>query len=67
MRNLPGMETVLGVGDKLGIGDKVMATVSELYKEHEQPKRDGNNDEAIAKHEELLKQDEKHVRDHLAL
>jgi Tfp pilus assembly protein PilF len=41
--------------------------VSELYKEHEQLKRDGNNDEAIAKLEELLKQDEKHVLAHLAL
>jgi tetratricopeptide (TPR) repeat protein len=45
----------------------VMATVNELYKEHEQLKRDGNNDAAIGKLEELLKQDEKHVLAHLAL
>ncbi len=44
-----------------------MATVNELYKEHEQLKRDGNFQEAIAKLEELLKQDEKHVLAHLAL
>ena len=44
-----------------------MPTVNELYKEHEQLKRDGKNDEAIAKLEELLKQDDKHVLSHLAL
>ena len=44
-----------------------MPTVNELYKEHEQLKRDGKNEEAIAKLEELLKQDEKHVLAHLAL
>jgi Tfp pilus assembly protein PilF len=44
-----------------------MATVNELYKEHEQLKRDGKHEEAIAKLEELLKQDEKHVLAHLAL
>ena len=44
-----------------------MATVNELYKEHEQLKRDGKYDEAIGKLEELLKQDEKHVLAHLAL
>lgn len=45
----------------------VMATVNELYKEHEQLKRDGKYDEAIAKLSELLAQDEKHVLTHLAL
>ena len=44
-----------------------MPTVNELYKEHEQLKRDGKIDEAIGKLEELLKQDEKHVLAHLAL
>lgn len=44
-----------------------MATVNELYKEHEQLKRDGKLAEAIAKLEELLGQDEKHVLTHLAL
>jgi Tfp pilus assembly protein PilF len=44
-----------------------MPTVNELYKEHEQLKRDGKNEEAIGKLEELLKQDEKHVLAHLAL
>ena len=44
-----------------------MASVNELYKEHEQLKREGKNEEAIAKLEELLKQDEKHVLSHLAL
>jgi tetratricopeptide (TPR) repeat protein len=44
-----------------------MPTVNELYKEHELLKREGKNDEAIAKLEELLKQDEKHVLAHLAL
>jgi len=44
-----------------------MPTVNELYKAHEQLKREGKNDEAIAKLEELLKQDEKHVLAHLAL
>jgi tetratricopeptide (TPR) repeat protein len=44
-----------------------MPTVNELYKEHEQLKRDGNYEAAIGKLEELLKQDEKHVLAHLAL
>ena len=44
-----------------------MRTVNELYKAHEQLKREGKNDEAITKLEELLKQDEKHVLAHLAL
>ena len=44
-----------------------MATVNELYKEHEQLKRDCNNEAAISKLEELLKQDERHVLAHLAL
>jgi Tfp pilus assembly protein PilF len=44
-----------------------MATVNELYKEHEQLKRDGKYEDAITKLEELLKQDEKHVLAHLAL
>jgi len=44
-----------------------MPTVNELYKEHEQLKRDGKTDEAIAKLEEALKADESHVLSHLAL
>lgn len=44
-----------------------MPTSIELYKQHEQLKREGKNDEAIAKLEEILKQDEKHVLSHLAL
>lgn len=44
-----------------------MPTVNELYKEHEQLKRDGNVEGAIGKLEELLQQDEKHVLTHLAL
>lgn len=44
-----------------------MPTVNELYKEHEQLKREGKHDEAIGKLEELLKLDEKHVLAHLAL
>jgi len=44
-----------------------MPTVNDLYKEHEQLKRDGKFDDAIGKLEELLKQDEKHVLAHLAL
>jgi len=44
-----------------------MATVNDLYKEHEQLKRDGKTDEAVAKLEALLTQDEKHVLAHLAL
>jgi tetratricopeptide (TPR) repeat protein len=44
-----------------------MSTVSELYKAHEQLKRDGKFPEAIASLEEVLKQDEKHVLSHLAL
>jgi tetratricopeptide (TPR) repeat protein len=44
-----------------------MPTVNELYKAHEQLKREGKVPEAIASLEELLKQDEKHVLSHLAL
>jgi len=44
-----------------------MPTVNELYKAHEQLKRDGNNEAAIAKLEEVLQQDDKHVLSHLAL
>jgi tetratricopeptide (TPR) repeat protein len=44
-----------------------MPTVNELYKQHEQFKRDGKLDEAIGALQELLKQDEKHVLSHLAL
>ena len=44
-----------------------MPTVNELYKEHEQLKRDGKYEEAIARLEDLLKQDERHVLAHLAL
>ena len=44
-----------------------MPTVTELYKEHEQLKRDGKNEEAIGKLTELLQQDEKNVLAHLAL
>jgi tetratricopeptide (TPR) repeat protein len=44
-----------------------MPTVNELYKAHEELKREGKNDEAIAKLEELLQQDEKHVLSRLAL
>lgn len=44
-----------------------MPTVNELYKAHEQLKRDGKFDEAIVQLEELLKLDDKHVLSHLAL
>ena len=44
-----------------------MPTVNELYKAHEQLKREGKTDEAIAKLEELLQQDNQHVLSHLAL
>jgi tetratricopeptide (TPR) repeat protein len=44
-----------------------MPTVNELYKEHEQLKREGKLDQAITTLEELLKQDDKHVLSHLAL
>ena len=44
-----------------------MPTVNELYKEHEQLKREGKNEEAIGKLEELVKLDDKHVLSHLAL
>jgi len=44
-----------------------MPTVNELYKQHEQLKRDGKTDEAVAKLEEGLKTDETHVLSHLAL
>jgi Tfp pilus assembly protein PilF len=44
-----------------------MATVNELYKSHEQLKREGKNEEAIAKLEEAVTADEGHVLSHLAL
>jgi tetratricopeptide (TPR) repeat protein len=44
-----------------------MPTVNELYKAHEQLKREGKIEEAIGQLEELLKQDEKHVLSHLSL
>ena len=44
-----------------------MPTVNELYKAHEQLKRDGDLEGAAGQLEELLKQDEKHVLAHLAL
>jgi tetratricopeptide (TPR) repeat protein len=44
-----------------------MPSVNELYKEHEQLKREGKIEEAIARLEEALQQDEKHVLSHLAL
>jgi len=44
-----------------------MPTVHELYKLHEQLKREGKNDEAVARLEEGLKADDTHVLSHLAL
>lgn len=44
-----------------------MPTTVELYKEAEALKRESKWEEAIAKLEELLKQDESHVLSHLAL
>jgi tetratricopeptide (TPR) repeat protein len=44
-----------------------MPTVNELYKQHEQLKRDGKNEEAAAKLEEALAADNTHVLAHLAL
>jgi tetratricopeptide (TPR) repeat protein len=44
-----------------------MPTVSDLYKEHEQLKREGQTEQAVAKLEEALQLDEKHVLSHLAL
>jgi Tfp pilus assembly protein PilF len=44
-----------------------MSNINELYKAHEQLKREGKTEEAIGKLEELLKQDDKHVLAHLAL
>ena len=44
-----------------------MPTVHELYKQHEQLKREGNNEEAVARLEEGLKIDNTHVLSHLAL
>jgi tetratricopeptide (TPR) repeat protein len=61
-----GVETLILVRRQYR-GSLAMPTVNELYKEHEQLKREGKNEEAIAKLEELLKQDEKHVLAHLAL
>ena len=44
-----------------------MSSAKELFKEAEQLKREGKNEEAIAKFEEVLKLDEKHVLTHLSL
>jgi tetratricopeptide (TPR) repeat protein len=44
-----------------------MPTVHELYNEADRLKDEGKHDEAIAKLNELLAQDEKHVLAHLAL
>jgi Tfp pilus assembly protein PilF len=44
-----------------------MPTVNELYKAHEQLKREGKHEDAIARLEELLQQDDQHVLAHLAL
>lgn len=44
-----------------------MPTPHELYKEHEQLKREGKLEEAVAKLKELLQQDEKYVLAHLSL
>jgi Tfp pilus assembly protein PilF len=44
-----------------------MPTVNELYKQHEQLKREGKIEEAAARLEEGLKLDDKHVLSHLAL
>jgi tetratricopeptide (TPR) repeat protein len=44
-----------------------MASVSELYNEHEKLKDQGRYEEAIAKLEECLKSDERHVLSHLGL
>lgn len=44
-----------------------MATVNELYKQHEQLKREGKNEEAAARLEEALAADNTHVLSHLAL
>jgi len=44
-----------------------MATPQELYKEHEQLKFDGKHEEAIAKLNEALEQDESFVLGHLGM
>jgi tetratricopeptide (TPR) repeat protein len=44
-----------------------MPTVNELYKQHEQLKREGKNEEAAARLEEALAADNTHVLAHLAL
>lgn len=44
-----------------------MSTIVEIFKQAEQLKRDGKNEEAIAKYEELLQHDESHVLAHLTL
>jgi tetratricopeptide (TPR) repeat protein len=44
-----------------------MPTVHELYKEHEALKREGDLEGAVAKLEEGLKVDDKHVLSHLGL
>ena len=44
-----------------------MSNVDELYKQSEQFRREGKNEEAIAKLQELQQQDENHVLSHLAL
>lgn len=44
-----------------------MATTAEMYNEAEKLKDDGKYDEAVAKLNEVLEQDEAHVLSHLAL
>jgi tetratricopeptide (TPR) repeat protein len=44
-----------------------MSNVDELYKESEQLRREGKNDEAIAKLQEVLQLDDNHVLAHMAL
>ena len=44
-----------------------MSSAKELFKEAEQLKREGKNEEAIAKFEEVLQLDDKHVLTHLSL
>ena len=44
-----------------------MSTAAELFKEAETLKRAGKSEEAIAKFEDVLQADEKHVLSHMAL
>ena len=44
-----------------------MAAISEMYQEAEKLKDEGKLDEAIAKLQEILAQDDQHVLSHLAL